>query len=86
MAYHLRKTPSRDDVAGVYEAVEVPGRLLDLFAHLVFAVEVEDICDEIKCVLIILHFSVEAGEIETVGQIFFVDLAKVFVATGGDEL
>jgi hypothetical protein len=82
MTHHLRKTSSRDDVAGVDETVEVTGGLLDLLAHVVFAVEVEDICDKIEGVLVVLNFGVEAGKIEAVGQVFFVDLAEVFVPAG----
>jgi hypothetical protein len=33
-----------------------------------------------------VHFDIEPGEVEAVGQVFFVDLAEVFVAAGGDEL
>jgi hypothetical protein len=42
------------------------GRLLNRFAHFVFTVEIKDVCDEVKSVLIILNFGVEASEIETV--------------------
>ena len=43
--YHFCKTASRDDVAGVHEAVQMPGGFLDRFSHLVVAVEIEDIVD-----------------------------------------
>jgi hypothetical protein len=82
VTHHLRKTSSRDNVAGVDKTVEVAGGLLDLFAHVVFAVEVEDICDKIEGVLVVLDFGVEASKIEAVSQVFFVDLAEVFVAAG----
>ena len=64
----------------------MPGRLLDGFAHVVFAVEVEDISDEVEGVLVVVDFGVEAGEVEAVCEVFLIDFAEVFVATGGDEL
>jgi hypothetical protein len=70
----------------VYEPVEVPRRLLNLLAHLVVAVKVEDIGDEVERVLVVLDFGVEACEVEAVGEVLFVDFAEVFVASGGDEL
>jgi hypothetical protein len=36
--------------------------------------------------LVVVDFGIEAGEIEAVGQVFFVDLTEVFVATRRDEL
>jgi hypothetical protein len=57
-----------------------------LLAHVVFAVEVEYIGHKVERILIILHFGVEAGQIEPIGQVLFVDLAEVLVASRGDEL
>ena len=68
------------------ETVEVSGGLLDGLAHVVFAVEVEDIGNEVEGVLIVVDFGVQAGEVEAVGEVLFVDFAEVFVAAGGDEL
>jgi hypothetical protein len=64
----------------------VASRLLNGIPHVVVAVKIEDISDEVKCVLVILHVGVETGEVESIGQVLFVDLAKVLVATRGDEL
>jgi hypothetical protein len=36
--------------------------------------------------LVVLNFGVEAGKIESVGEVVFVDFAEVLVATGGDKL
>lgn len=36
--------------------------------------------------LVVVDLYVEAGEIEAVGQVLFVNFAKVFIATGGDKL
>ena len=57
-----------------------------MFAHVIFAVEVEDIRHKVEGVLIVLDLGVEASQIETVGQVFFVNLAEVLVASRGDEL
>ena len=64
------------------QAVEVPSGLLDGLAHVVFAVEVEDIGDQVEGVLVVVDFGVEAGQVEAVGEVLFVDFAEVFVATG----
>ena len=58
----------------------MPRRLLYLFPHVIIAVEVEDVGHEVKRILVVLYFSVEAGKIEPIGQIFFVDFAEVFVS------
>jgi hypothetical protein len=42
------------------------GRLLNRFAHVVFTVEVKDVCDEVESILIILNFGVETGKVKTV--------------------
>ena len=70
----------------MHHSVEVSSGLLDLFSHLIVAIEVEDISDEVEGVLIVVDFGVETSQVESVGKVFFVDLAKVFVATGRDEL
>ncbi len=68
------------------EPIQVSCRFLDLFSHLIVAVEVEDICHQLECILIVLHLGVEAGQIESIGKIVFVNLAEVFVATRRYEL
>ena len=68
------------------EPIKVSCRFLDLFSHLIVAVEVEDICNQLECILIVLHLGVEAGQIESIGKVVFIDLAEVFVAAGGYEL
>lgn len=58
------------------------GGFLDLLTHLIVAVEVEDISDKVKGILVILDVSVEAREVEAVSQIVFIDLAEVLIAPG----
>ena len=58
------------------------GRLLDRFAHVIFTIEVENICDKVKGVLVVLNFRIEAGEVEAVCQVLLIDLAEIFVPTG----
>lgn len=36
--------------------------------------------------LIVLNIDVEAGEIEAVGQVVFIDFTEIFVTAGRDEL
>jgi hypothetical protein len=78
--YHLCQTPSRDNVSCVHEAVQVSRRLLYLLPHVIVAVEVEDVGDEVERVLVVLDFGIEAGKVEAIREIFFVDLAEVLVA------
>lgn len=56
-------------------------RLLDLFPHIVIAVEVEDIGYKVEGILVVLNFGVQAREVEAIGQILLVDLAKVLVSS-----
>jgi hypothetical protein len=64
----------------VHEAVEVPGRLLNGLTHLIVALEIEDIGDEIQCVLVILNLGVETRQVEPIGKVVLVDFAEVLVA------
>jgi hypothetical protein len=70
----------------MHEAVEVSRRLLNLFPHVIVAVEVEYVGHEVERILVVLHFGVEACEVEAVRQVLFVNLAKVLVPTGRYKL
>jgi len=59
---------------------------LNLLAHVVIAIKVEDVGDKVESILIVLDIGIEAGEIEAIGQVVFVNLAEILVAAGGDEL
>jgi hypothetical protein len=59
----------------------MPCRLLDLFPHIIVAVEVEHVRYEIECILIVLNFGIQAREVEAIGEVFFVNLAEVFVSS-----
>ena len=83
---HLGQAAGGDDVAGVDEAVEVAGGFLNRLAHVVFTVKVEDVGDQVQSVLVVVDLCVEAGQVEAVGDVFFVDFTEVLVAAGGDEL
>lgn len=58
------------------------GRFLDLLAHVVFTVQIEDIGDQVEGILVVLYIGIQAREIEAVRQVIFIDLAEVFVAAG----
>lgn len=77
--YHFRQPSCCHYVARVYQAVQVPRRLLNLLAHLIVAVEVEDVGDEVEGILVVLDLGVQPREVEAVGQVLFVDLAEVLV-------
>lgn len=78
--YHFRETSSRHDVARVNKSVKVPSRFLDCLAHLIITVEVEDICDEVKCVLVVLDLGIESSQVESVGEVVLVDFAEVLIS------
>ena len=86
MQYHFCQASCGDNVPGMHEAIQVPRRLLDGLAHLIVALEVKDIGDEIQGILVILDFRVKARQVEPVGEVVFVDFAKVLVAARGYEL
>jgi hypothetical protein len=51
-----------------------------LFPHVIVAIKVEHVCYKVERVLVVLNLGVEARKIEAVGEILFVDFAKVFVS------
>lgn len=65
----------------MHQSIEVASAFLDLLPHIVVDLHVEHICDQIECILVVLHFRVKACEIEAVGEVILVDLAKVLVAS-----
>jgi hypothetical protein len=65
----------------MHQAVEMSRRLFYLFPHVIVAVEVEDIGNEVQRILVVLNFSVQAREVEAIGEVFFVNLAEVLVAS-----
>lgn len=83
---HLGQAARRHDVPRVNEAVEVAGGFLDRLAHVVVAVEVEDVGDQVQRMLVVVYLGVETREVEAVGYVFFVDFAKVFVSSRRYEL
>ena len=58
---HLRQTPGGDNISCMYETIEMLSALLYLHSHLIIHLHVEDICDKIERILIVLNFGVEAG-------------------------
>jgi hypothetical protein len=70
----------------VHQPVQVPGGLLDLLAHLVVALDVEHVGDELERVLVVLDLRVEPRQVEAVRQVVLVDVAEVLVAAARQEL
>jgi hypothetical protein len=77
--YHFGQPSRCHDVARVHQAVQVAGRLLNLLAHLIVAVKVEDVGDKVEGVLVVLNLGVQPRQIEAIGKVLFVDLAEVLV-------
>jgi hypothetical protein len=57
------------------------GRLLNLLAHIIVAIKVEDVGHEVERILVVLNFGIQTRQIEAIRQVLLVDLAKVLVAS-----
>ncbi len=68
------------------QTVEVSRRLFNLLAHVIVAVQVKDVRDQIKGILVVLDVGVEACQVEAVREVVFVNFAKVFIAAGRYKL
>jgi hypothetical protein len=79
VTYHLRKPTGSDNVTRMNQAIQMPRRLFNLFSLVVVAVQVEHVCDKVERILVILDLGIQAGQVESVCQVVFVDLAKVLV-------
>lgn len=60
--------------------------LLDVLPHFIVTFQVEDVSDQFKRVLVVIKVGIKSCQIEAVGEVIFIDLAKVFVASRRDEL
>jgi len=65
----------------VDETIEVPGGLFYRLSHIIVAVEIEDVGDEIERILVVLDFRVKASQVKSIRQVILVDLAEVLVAS-----
>ena len=65
----------------MHEAIEVTSTFLDLLSHVIVNFHIEYVRDQVQCILIVLHFGVQAGKIESIRQVILIDLAKVLIAT-----
>jgi hypothetical protein len=70
----------------VDEAIQVPGRFFYCLPHLIVAVEIEHVGNEVEGILVVLDLRVQACEVEPICEVVFVDFAKVFIAARGYEL
>jgi hypothetical protein len=68
------------------QAIEMTGRLLHGVPHLLVAVDIERVRNQVQGMLVVLDFGVEARQVEAVEDVVFVNLAKVLVAAGRQEL
>jgi hypothetical protein len=83
---HLRQASRRHDIPSMNQSIQMSSGLLDRLAHVVFTIQIEDIGDQVEGVLIVVDFGVQAGQVEAVRDVFFVDFTEVLVAAGGNEL
>jgi hypothetical protein len=63
----------------MHQTIQMPRRLFYLFPHVIVTVEVEDICNKVERILVVLDFGVQTREVEAIGKVFFVDFAEVFI-------
>lgn len=77
--YHLRQAPTGDDKPGMDEAVQLGGRPLDVIHDIFIVAGLESVCYESESMLIVFDRVAQAGEIEPIGDIFVIDLAKVYI-------
>lgn len=59
----------------------MPRRFLNLFPHIIVAVEVEDVGYKIQRILVVLNLGIQTCEVEAVGKVFLVNFAKVLVSS-----
>jgi hypothetical protein len=64
------------------QAIKMTGRFLDLLTHVIVAIEVENIVDEVKGVGVILNFGIQPRQVKPISQVLFIDFAEVLVSTG----
>lgn len=64
----------------------MPCRFFDLLSHIIVTIQVEDISDKIKSVLVVLDICIEPSKIKAVREVVLVNLAEVFVASRRNEL
>ena len=64
----------------------MPRRFLNLFPHVLIAVQVKHVRYKIESILIVLDISVKPCKVEPICEVVFIDLAKVLVASGRYEL
>ena len=86
LQYHFCQTSSSDNVSCVDKTVQMSCRLFYLRPHFIIAIDVEYVGNEIKRMIVVLDFLIEACEVESIGEIVFVNLTKVFVAFRRNEL
>lgn len=63
------------------QSIKMSGGFFYLLSHIVVAVEVKHVGNQIKGILIVLNLSVESSKVEPVREVFFVDLTEVFIAS-----
>lgn len=68
------------------QAVQMPSRLLNLLPHIVIAVQVKDVSNEVKGILVVLNVGIESGQVEAVREVVFIDFTEILVASRRDEL
>jgi len=64
----------------VDEAVKVSRAFFYLLSHSIIHFDVEDVCDEVQRILVILHLCIQACQVEAIRQVVFIDFAKVLIA------
>jgi hypothetical protein len=64
----------------------MPRGLLNLFPLIIVAIQIKNVRHQIKRILVVLDLCIQTRQVEPIGQIVFVDFAKVLVASRGYKL
>jgi hypothetical protein len=58
----------------------MPRTLFNLFPHLIVAFDIQYVGNKFQSILVVLNLRLQTSEVESVREVVFIDLAKVFVA------
>lgn len=67
-------------------SIKMPCGLFDLLSHVILAVKVEDIGNEVQRILVVLYFGVQAGKIKAIRKVILIYLAEVLITARGKKL
>lgn len=64
----------------------MPRRLLNRLPHLIVTIQIKNIRHQVQCILVILHFGIQAREVKAIRQVILINFAKVLITPRGNKL